>query len=41
MSPSMNLTEIAVNVGVDSVGKVERQIKGMAMYSILFSNFST
>ena len=40
MSPSINLTEIAVNVDVDSVGKVELQTKGIAMCTILFSNFS-
>ena len=39
MLPLMNLTEIAVIVNVDSVGKVEWQTKGMAMCAILFSTF--
>ena len=39
MSPSMNFAEIAVTVDVDSVGKVERQTKDIAMCAILLSNF--
>ena len=37
MSPSINLAEMAVNVDVDSVGKVERQTKDC---NILLSNFN-
>ena len=36
MSLSKSLTEIGVNVNVDSVGKVERQTKGIAMCATLF-----
>ena len=36
MSLSMNLTEISVNVDVNSVGKVQRQTKNIALCAIQF-----
>ena len=39
MSLSMNLAEISVNVDVNSVGKVQRQTKNIALCAILLSNF--
>ena len=40
MLPSMHLTETAVNVDVDSVGKAERQTKGIVMCVILWGLIS-
>ena len=40
MLPSMHLIETAVNVDVDSVGKAERQTKGIVMCSILWGLIS-
>ena len=40
MSPSINLAEVAVNVDVDSVGKVDRQTKDISLCNILLSNFN-